>query len=116
MVISDESISSLIVSLIRTREDAQSFNFVLDNLNLKITSQLLDGLNYVQWTQSVKLFVSGHRKIRFLIGTDLKYAKWFSDDSMVHAYCFSDQSHRSPMPPISRIPSETSDMAVPYAY
>ncbi|KAF6153020.1 hypothetical protein GIB67_021625 [Kingdonia uniflora] len=33
-----------------------------------------------------------------------------------HAYCRSDQSRRSPMPPISGIPSETSVMAVRYAY
>ncbi|KAF6173611.1 hypothetical protein GIB67_022970 [Kingdonia uniflora] len=33
-----------------------------------------------------------------------------------HAYCLSDQSCRSPMPPISGIPSETSAMAVRYAY
>ncbi|KAF6140673.1 hypothetical protein GIB67_013966 [Kingdonia uniflora] len=33
-----------------------------------------------------------------------------------HAYCLSNQSRRSPMPPISGIPSETSAMAVRYAY
>ncbi|KAF6147154.1 hypothetical protein GIB67_036873 [Kingdonia uniflora] len=33
-----------------------------------------------------------------------------------HAYCLSDQSRRSPMPPISGIPSETSVMAIRYAY
>ncbi|KAF6150845.1 hypothetical protein GIB67_020928, partial [Kingdonia uniflora] len=35
---------------------------------------------------------------------------------MAHAYCLSDQSRRSPMPHISRIPSETSVMVVRYAY
>ncbi|KAF6162280.1 hypothetical protein GIB67_008409 [Kingdonia uniflora] len=200
MAISDESSST--VSSIRTSEDVQSFNFVHDNLNMKITSQLLDGLNHVRWAQSAKLFVGGRRKIEFLLGTekepaesDLKYAKWLSDDSIVrtwlinsmqptisagylftnnvhliweslckvysqrknngrifqlsneienfkqgispdfeyarvhlldktpfptleeaHAYCLSDQSRRSPMPPISGIPSETSAMAVRYAY
>ncbi|KAF6138056.1 hypothetical protein GIB67_042961 [Kingdonia uniflora] len=88
MAIGGESSSN--VSLIGTSEDAQSFNYVHDNPNLKITSQLLDGLNYVRWAQSVKLFVGGRGKIRFLLGTekevaesDPKYAKWFSDDSMV---------------------------------
>ncbi|KAF6163998.1 hypothetical protein GIB67_028702, partial [Kingdonia uniflora] len=78
------------VSSIGTSEDVQSFNFVHDNPNLKITSQPLDGFNYVRWAQSVKLFVGGRGKIRFLLGTekepaksDLKYAKWFSDDSMM---------------------------------
>ncbi|KAF6151432.1 hypothetical protein GIB67_020656 [Kingdonia uniflora] len=33
-----------------------------------------------------------------------------------HAYCLSDQSCRLPMPPISGIPSETSAMAIRYAY
>ncbi|KAF6143306.1 hypothetical protein GIB67_039089 [Kingdonia uniflora] len=33
-----------------------------------------------------------------------------------NAYCLSDMSRRSPMPHISRIPSETSTMAVRYAY
>ncbi|KAF6165092.1 hypothetical protein GIB67_000676 [Kingdonia uniflora] len=33
-----------------------------------------------------------------------------------HAYCLSDRSRRSPMPPISGIPSETSAMVVRYAY
>ncbi|KAF6158616.1 hypothetical protein GIB67_040130 [Kingdonia uniflora] len=33
-----------------------------------------------------------------------------------HTYCISDQSRRSPMPPISGIPSETSAMVVRYAY
>ncbi|KAF6134570.1 hypothetical protein GIB67_022310 [Kingdonia uniflora] len=33
-----------------------------------------------------------------------------------HAYCLSDQSRRSPMPPISGIPLKISVMAVRYAY
>ncbi|KAF6142936.1 hypothetical protein GIB67_003892 [Kingdonia uniflora] len=33
-----------------------------------------------------------------------------------HAYCLSDQSRRSPMPPIFEIPSKTSAMAVRYVY
>ncbi|KAF6144496.1 hypothetical protein GIB67_013140 [Kingdonia uniflora] len=40
----------------------------------------------------------------------------FSTLEEAHAYYLSDQSRRSPMPPISRIPSETSVMAVRYAY
>ncbi|KAF6165262.1 hypothetical protein GIB67_030444 [Kingdonia uniflora] len=92
MAIGDESSLSLIVSSIGTSEDVQSFNSVHDNPNLKITSQLLDGLNYVRWAQSVKLFVGGLGKIGFLLGIenelaelDPKYAKWFLDDSMVYS-------------------------------
>ncbi|KAF6167535.1 hypothetical protein GIB67_031736 [Kingdonia uniflora] len=93
MAIGDESSSSSTVSSIGTSEDVQSFNSVHDNPNLKITSQLLDGLNHVRWAQSVKLFVGGRGKIGFLLGTekepaksDPKYAKWFSDDSMVRTW------------------------------
>ncbi|KAF6141987.1 hypothetical protein GIB67_037955 [Kingdonia uniflora] len=93
MTIGDESSSSSIVSSIGTSEDVQSFNSVHDNPNLKITSQLLDDLNYVRWAQSVKLFVGGRGKIGFLLGTEkepaesyFKYAKWFSDDSMVRTW------------------------------
>ncbi|KAF6159872.1 hypothetical protein GIB67_032956 [Kingdonia uniflora] len=89
MAIDDESSSSSFVSSIRTSEDVQSFNSVHDNLNLKIISQLLDGLNYVRWAQSMKLFVGGREKIGFLLGTEInppksdsKYVKWFSDYSM----------------------------------
>ncbi|KAF6143810.1 hypothetical protein GIB67_016731 [Kingdonia uniflora] len=93
MAIGGESCSSSTVSSIGTSEDVQSFNSVHDNPNLKITSQLLDGLNYVRLAQSVKLFVGGRGKIGFLLGTekelaesDPKYAKWFSDDSIVKTW------------------------------
>ncbi|KAH7570727.1 hypothetical protein JRO89_XS05G0167500 [Xanthoceras sorbifolium] len=89
---SDESPTGsniLTTSSTGTSEEVQSFNSVHDNPNLKITSQLLDGLNYGRWAQLVKLYVGGHRKIRFLLGTekehaltDAKHAKWFSNDSM----------------------------------
>ncbi|KAF6155564.1 hypothetical protein GIB67_004558 [Kingdonia uniflora] len=88
MAIGDESSSSSTVSSIGTSEDVQSFNSVHDNPKLKITSQLLDDLNYVRWAQFVKLFVGGRGKIGFLLSiekeleSDPKYAKWFSNDSM----------------------------------
>ncbi|KAF6173174.1 hypothetical protein GIB67_028472 [Kingdonia uniflora] len=65
------------------------------------------------------------RVFQFLAGLnlDFEYARVhlldrtpFSTLKEVYAYCLSDQSRRSPMPPISRIPSETSAMAVRYAY
>ncbi|KAF6136619.1 hypothetical protein GIB67_016075 [Kingdonia uniflora] len=223
MAIGDDSSSSssLIVSSIGTSEDVQSFNSVHDNPNLKITSQLLDGLNYVRWEQSIKLFVGGRGKIEFLLGTeknlqnqirsmqsgsrmirwifqlsneignfkqgiqslgiyyarlrlsweelshydsfiewpasapsenipipptaaeiyakivkktrvfqflaginpDFEYARVYLLDRApfptleeAHAYCLSDKSRRSPMPSIFGIPSETSTMAIRYAY
>ncbi|KAF6151184.1 hypothetical protein GIB67_037392 [Kingdonia uniflora] len=196
MAIGDESSSSSIVSSIGTSEDVQSFNSVHDNPNLKITSQLLDGLNYARWAQSVKLFIGSRDRstisARYLFTNNahliweslpkvysqqennarifqlsneirnfkqstqtlgMYYARLRSSweklshyDSFVewpasapsekipipptaakiyakivektraHAYCLSGQSCRSPIPPISGIPSETSAMAIRYAY
>ncbi|KAF6136693.1 hypothetical protein GIB67_018696 [Kingdonia uniflora] len=65
------------------------------------------------------------RVFQFLTGLnpDFEYARvhlldrtHFPTLEEAHAYCFSYQSRRSPMPPISRIPSETSAMAIHYAY
>ncbi|KAF6141991.1 hypothetical protein GIB67_037959, partial [Kingdonia uniflora] len=65
------------------------------------------------------------RVFQFLAGLnpDFEYARvhlpgrtLFPTLEEAHAYCLSDQSRRSPMPPISGIPSETSTMAVCYAY
>ncbi|KAF6171657.1 hypothetical protein GIB67_042172, partial [Kingdonia uniflora] len=65
------------------------------------------------------------RVFQFLAGLnlDLEYARVHLLDKTpfptleeAHAYCLSDQSRRSSMPPISGIPSETSAMAVRYAY
>ncbi|KAF6165553.1 hypothetical protein GIB67_006443 [Kingdonia uniflora] len=75
MAIGDESSSISTVSSIGTSKDVQSFNSVHDNPNLKITLQLLDGLNYVRWAQSVKLFVGGRGKIRFFLGTKRELAE-----------------------------------------
>ncbi|KAF6148859.1 hypothetical protein GIB67_014230, partial [Kingdonia uniflora] len=193
MAINDESSSSSIVSMIGTSKYVQSFNSVHDNPNLKITSQLLDGLNYVRWAQPAKLFVGGRGKTGFLLGIEKEHAQsnpkyilrekimlgssnfpmrlrilnrvlrlWgcimrdfdrvgknylnmiasssgqlayqglnpdfeyvrvnlldktpFPTLEEAHVYHFSDQSGRSPMPPTSGIPSETSVMAVRYAY
>ncbi|KAF6163319.1 hypothetical protein GIB67_025183 [Kingdonia uniflora] len=65
------------------------------------------------------------RVFQFLTGLnpDFEYARvhlldmtHFPTLEEAHTYCLSDQSRRSPMPPISGIPSETSAMAVRYAY
>ncbi|KAF6154992.1 hypothetical protein GIB67_043294 [Kingdonia uniflora] len=65
------------------------------------------------------------RVFQFLAGLnpDFEYARVhlldrtsFPTLEEAHAYCLSDQSRRSPMPPISGIPSETSAMAIHYAY
>ncbi|KAF6168644.1 hypothetical protein GIB67_005256 [Kingdonia uniflora] len=65
------------------------------------------------------------RVFQFLAGLnlDFEYARVhllditpFSTLEEAYAYCLSDQSRRSPMPPISGIPSETSAMAIRYTY
>ncbi|KAF6170351.1 hypothetical protein GIB67_043041, partial [Kingdonia uniflora] len=65
------------------------------------------------------------RVFQFLAGLnpDFEYARVHLFDMTpfptleeAHAYCFSDQSRRSPMPPVSGILSETSALAVRYAY
>ncbi|KAF6160207.1 hypothetical protein GIB67_016643 [Kingdonia uniflora] len=65
------------------------------------------------------------RVFQFLAGLnpDFEYARVhlldrtsFPTLEEAQAYCLSDQSRRSPMPPISGIPSETSAMAICYAY
>ncbi|KAF6149906.1 hypothetical protein GIB67_008627 [Kingdonia uniflora] len=69
--------------------------------------------------------VEKNQVLQFLAGInpDFEYARvhlldWtpFSTLDEVHTYCLSDQSRRSPMPPISGIPSETYVMDVRYAY
>ncbi|KAF6144279.1 hypothetical protein GIB67_024506 [Kingdonia uniflora] len=70
-------------------------------------------------------FVEKTRVFQFLawLNPNFEYARvhlldrtLFPTLGEAHAYCLSDLSRRSPMPPISRIPSETSVMAVRYAY
>ncbi|KAF6151094.1 hypothetical protein GIB67_042429 [Kingdonia uniflora] len=65
------------------------------------------------------------RVFQFLAGLnpDFEYARvhllnrtHFPTLEEAHAYCLSDQSRRSPMPLISGIPSETSAIAIRYAY
>ncbi|KAF6140655.1 hypothetical protein GIB67_013948 [Kingdonia uniflora] len=65
------------------------------------------------------------RVFQFLAGLnpDFDYARvhlldrtHFPTLEEAYTYCLSDQSRRSPMPPISGIPSETFVMAIRYAY
>ena len=53
-------------------------------------SHKLNGKNYLQWSQSVKLVICGRGKLGFLIGetsapnkTDLTYLSWVADNSIV---------------------------------
>lgn len=42
---------------------------VSENPSLQITTHKLNDLNYLQWSQSVKMFVIGRGKMGYLIGT-----------------------------------------------
>ncbi|KAF6172322.1 hypothetical protein GIB67_024944 [Kingdonia uniflora] len=98
------------------------------------------GISFIEWLASapsekvhispttVEIYakiVEKTRVFQFLVGLnpDFEYARVHLLDKTpfptleeAHAYCLSDQSRRSLTPPISRIPSETSAMAIRYAY
>ncbi|KAF6160348.1 hypothetical protein GIB67_019117 [Kingdonia uniflora] len=76
-------------------------------------------------TEIYAKIVEKTRVFQFLAGLnpDFEYARVhlldrtpFPTLEEAHSYCLSDQSRRSPMPPISGIPLETSTMAIRYAY
>ena len=52
------------------------------------TSIKLTGKNYLLWSQAYETFLSGHRKIRYIIASpsdakDATYEDWFADDCAV---------------------------------
>ncbi|KAK3041977.1 hypothetical protein RJ639_002285 [Escallonia herrerae] len=60
---------------------------------LPITGHKLNGLNYLQWSQSVFMFISGKGKENYLTGTietpskdDPNYKKWNSENHMVMSW------------------------------
>ncbi|KAF6143136.1 hypothetical protein GIB67_011095 [Kingdonia uniflora] len=77
---------------------------------------------------TTKIYVKIMEKTRvfqFLTGLnpDFRHARVYLLDMTpfltleeTHVYYLSDQSRRSPMPPISGIPSEAFDMAIQYTY
>ena len=63
-----------------------------DNPSLYITTHKLNGLNFLRWSQSVKLFIRGKRKLRYLTSTtkapkedDPCFQTWDSENSMIMA-------------------------------
>lgn len=66
---------------------------VNDNTSLQMVTHKLNGKNYLQWSQSVKLVICGKGKLGFLTGemsapnkTDLTYLSWVADNSIVMAW------------------------------
>ncbi|KZV41993.1 hypothetical protein F511_16941 [Dorcoceras hygrometricum] len=61
--------------------------------SLQITTHLLNGRNYLQWAQSVKIVVCARGKLDYLTGdlpppttTDPTYPTWLGDNSIVLAW------------------------------
>ena len=64
-----------------------------DNPNLKITTSLFNGKNFLAWSQSVTLFLKGRGKIGYINGRikapsteDATYEKWEMENSIVMAW------------------------------
>ncbi|XP_073153944.1 uncharacterized protein [Henckelia pumila] len=64
-----------------------------DLFTLQITSHRLNGRNYLQWAQSVKIVICGHGKLGYLTSelqppnqTDPTYKTWLVENSMVLAW------------------------------
>ncbi|KZV22300.1 hypothetical protein F511_17902 [Dorcoceras hygrometricum] len=64
-----------------------------DMSSLQITTHLLNGRNYLQWAQSVKIVVCARGKLGYLTGdlpppatTDPAYPTWLADNSIVLAW------------------------------
>ncbi|KAE8673438.1 Detected protein of unknown function [Hibiscus syriacus] len=61
--------------------------------NISITSHKLNGNNFLQWSQSVKLFIRGRGKFSYLSGTNTKPAeedeeseRWEAENSMIMSW------------------------------
>ncbi|KAL5840582.1 hypothetical protein ACOSQ4_013190 [Xanthoceras sorbifolium] len=68
--------------------------------NLPITSHKLNGHNYLQWSQSVMMFVSGKGRDDYLTGkatvpgeTDPNYRKWKTENNMVMSWLINSMNN-----------------------
>ncbi|KAH9657194.1 retrovirus-related pol polyprotein from transposon RE1 [Citrus sinensis] len=64
-----------------------------DSPSLQITTHKLNGQNFLQWSQSVKMFIRGKWKIGYLTGSikeptedDPKFQTWDADNSMIMSW------------------------------
>ena len=71
-----------------------------DSIQLPITSHKLNGNNYIQWSQSVKMFICGRGKDEFLTGEiaapkaeDPKYRTWKVHNSMVMSWLVNSMTN-----------------------
>ena len=73
----------------------------LDNGSLNITVHKLDGKNYLQWAQSVKLVICGRGKLGYITGdlsappaNDLTYKVWQAENSIVLAWLINSMDSK----------------------
>ena len=64
-----------------------------DSLTLQITTQKLNGQNFLQWSQSAKLFIKSEGKMGYIMGAksepnsnDPRYELWDEENSMVMSW------------------------------
>lgn len=77
-----------------------SNNGVSDGLIQSITGQKLNGQNYLHWSQSVMMFVSGKGKEDYLFGAatppeekDPKYKLWKAESNMVMSWLINSMTN-----------------------
>ena len=74
-----------------TRQDISSVSLGTENPSLQITLHKLNGRNFLQWSQSVTLFLRGKGRLGYITGetkspdvSDPSYPQWDAENSMVH--------------------------------
>lgn len=85
----DTSADSLII---KNSSDTSPASFDHQN-SLQITIHKLNGQNFLQWSQSVKMYLRGRGRLGYLTGAiptpdvaDPSYAKWESENSLIMAW------------------------------
>jgi len=66
---------------------------------IPVTNHKLNGLNYLQWSQSVMMFISGKGRDDYLTGaavppakTDKQYKLWRSENNMVMSWLINSMT------------------------
>lgn len=97
---STESVQQTNTSSVHTSSSIGSL-YSLDNNSLHITAHKLDGKNYLQWAQSVKLVICGRGKLGYITGdlpappsTDSKYQLWQAENSIVLAWLINSMDQK----------------------
>lgn len=72
----------------------------MDNSNLSITRHKLNGKNYLQWSQSVMMFICGKEKDEYLTSiakspaiNDPKFRSWKAENNMVMSWLINSMNN-----------------------